>query len=396
MKPPSSAQIQSYLASISFDEKSAKAKKKIKIVYFGPLDKYEKDSADRRGNKNHDIKKLGYGSPYLIVYHESSSGGKVTEKKSILSTMRIGFGFGHDYRADRVDNNVLAFDTWNTLPQHCRVWDVGAFNRRDSAPLSLGNYGEFFLLRPMIEGVEYYRDLDRIYETGRLEAPDLERAESLANYLAKIHNVKYRGEGRRELYSRKIRDTVGHGECVFGLIDSYPAINGTYLRYSELEDIEKKCVSHRWKLKERSERLSRVHGDFHPWNVLFDKRQNSTKFTLLDRSRGEWGEPADDVCAMSINYLFYSLRKYGEITGEFRELFEGFMMTYSQRTNYEELSTAMPLFYVYRALVIASPVWYPDLSDGVRRKIFNFAQNLLDAGRFDYLKANDYFRDLVK
>jgi len=46
---------------------------------------------------------------------------------------------------------------------------------------------------------------------------------------------------------------------------------------------------------------------------------------------------------------------------------------------------------VFRALVIASPIWYPHLETQVRRKIFNFAQNILDDGRFDYLKANEYF-----
>ena len=390
MKPPSSAQIQDYLESIS---SKGKSKSRIKIEYFGPLDRYS--GSAEKGKKTQDIKKLGYGSPYLIVYREMSKKKEVV-KKAIFSTMRIGFGFGHDYRADRIDNNVLAFDTWNNLPQHCRVWDIGAFNRKDSSPLSLGNYGEFFLLRPMIEGREYYKDLDRIFETGQLDTGDSERAKSLANYLVKIHRVKYSGQGARELYSRKIRDTVGHGECIFGLVDSYPAVQSAYLGAGELEEIEKKCVSHRWKLKERSERLSKVHGDFHPWNILFDKHAQSSKFTILDRSRGEWGEPADDVCALSINYLFYSLRKYGEIKGEFKELFELFMETYSQGMDYEALSTAMPLFYVFRALVIASPVWYPDLGDDVRRKIFNFAQNLLDEGKFDYLRVNDYFRSLER
>ncbi len=217
MKPPSRAQIRNYLESISSNGKSPRSK--IKIEYFGPLEGFYKDNSGDKVKKTQDIKKLGYGSPYLIVYREKSK-RKETEKKAIFSTMRIGYGFGHDYRADRVDNNVLAFDTWNTLPQHCRVWDIGAFNRKDSSPLSLGNYGEFFLLRPMIEGSEYYKDLDRILDTGKLETGDLVRAESLANYLVKIHKVRYTGAGKRELYSRKIRDTVGHGECIFGLVDT--------------------------------------------------------------------------------------------------------------------------------------------------------------------------------
>ncbi len=347
--------------------------------------------------KGRDIKGMGYGSPYLIVYRESTSNGKeAPEKKAILSTMRIGHGFGHDYRADRVDNMVLSFDTWNSLPQHSRVWDIGAFNRKDSSLLSLGQAGEFFLLRPMVQGKEYYKDLDGIFEAGKLDNKDIERAEALAKYLAKMHSLKYEGEGARELYARKIRDTVGHGECIFGLADSYPSLPTNYLRNGELEEIEKKCVAHRWKLKDRKERLSQVHGDFHPWNILFDDRSGkfTSKFVILDRSRGEWGEPADDVCALSINYLFYSLRKHREIKGEFQTLFDRFMNTYYQNMNDGGLEGTMPLFYVFRALVIASPLWYPDLTDEVRRKIFNFAENLLDEGKFDYRRVNDYFRSV--
>jgi aminoglycoside phosphotransferase (APT) family kinase protein len=136
----------------------------------------------------------------------------------------------------------------------------------------------------------------------------------MAEYLVKIHRVKYSGTGRREIYERKIRDTVGHGECIFGLSDSYPRDTLSYLHEDELLEIEKKCVEQRWKLKENDSRLSQVHGDFHPWNILFDKNPKfPSRFVLLDRSRGQWGEPADDVCALSINYLFYSLRKYGAL-----------------------------------------------------------------------------------
>jgi len=395
LKPPSKNQVQRYLASISISGDYSKGKKKIQIEYFGLLDKYGKDSAEGSAEKNKDIKQLGYGSPYLLVYQEIFPSGKSYRKKAILSTMRIGHGFGHDYRADRVDNTVLAFDSWNSLPQHCKVWDIGAFNKKDSSLLSLGEAGEFFLLRPMIEGVEYYKDLDRIFRTGSLDELDLEKAHSLAEYLAKVHrSKKFEGPGQRDLYARKIRDTVGHGECIFGLSDSYPSQSNDYMRQGELEEIEKKCVTQRWKLKDRSERLSRVHGDFHPWNILFQEKRGkpTSKFELLDRSRGEWGESADDVCALSINYLFYSLRKYGEVRNEFLDLLNSFMETYARSTGDNELSKAMPLFYVFRALVIASPVWYPDLSSEVRRKIFNFSQNILDEGSFDYRKVNNYFR----
>ena len=198
MKTPTVENIQKYLSSFSAAGKNKK--NRIKIEYFGPLNLYGTDLEG--SSKGLDIKKLGYGQPYLIVYRESSYGAKPQQKKAILSTMRIGHGFGHDYRSDRIDNQVLAFDTWNLLPKHCRVWDIGAFDRRDSSLISLGNSGEFFLLRPMMPGIEYYKDLDRIFETGTVEESDFARAEALARYLAQIHSKKYEGDGRRELYER--------------------------------------------------------------------------------------------------------------------------------------------------------------------------------------------------
>lgn len=371
MRPPTRNQVSSYLQRV--------LKEKPHITYFGPLTDYEKSISS-------DVKQMGYGAPYLVEYTS-----KKKRKKLILSTMRISHGFGHDYRSDRIENQIMSYDTWNSLPRHCKVIDLGAFSKRDSSMLSLGDVGEFFLLRPMVEGVEYAKDLERIMTEGKLDKQDVPRVRALAQYLSEIHSVKNGSTSDAELYTRKLRDTVGHGECVFGLADSFP-IKSDYLRDGEIVELEKKCVEHRWRLKGKSSRLSKVHGDFHPWNILFSPSRNSpTKFSLLDRSRGEWGEPADDICALSINYIFFSLRKYGELRGEFQTLFDEFLNTYLSATNDTDILYAMPLFYVFRCLVIASPVWYPTLSSDVRRKIFNFAGNVLDADRFDPKNVNEYF-----
>jgi hypothetical protein len=51
--------------------------------------------------------------------------------------------------------------------------------------------------------------------------------------------------------------------------------------------------------------------------------------------------------------------------------------------------TAAP-FFAFRGLVVASPVWYPNLSIDVRRSLFRFIENVLDMSRFEPERVNEY------
>lgn len=175
-----------------------------------------------------------------------------------------------------------------------------------------------------------------------------------------------------------------------GLLDSYPS-NLPYVNDSFLINIEQKCVVWRWFLKRKTHRLSQVHSDFHPWNILF---RNDGAFTVLDRSRGEWGEPADDVAALTINYLFYSFQKYGKLAGVFDRLFKLFWENYLTKTRDREILEIIPPFYAWRGLVLASPVWYPSLSKNLRLKLLSFINNVLDTDRFDVQNVNSYISNL--
>jgi aminoglycoside phosphotransferase (APT) family kinase protein len=250
---------------------------------------------------------------------------------------------------------------------------------------SVGDCAEFFIVTEFVEGQLYHLDLDRIKETKQLTQLDVDRCKTLSDYLAKIHKVKH---DVPELYIRRIRDLVGHGECIFGLTDSYPT-KLSYINEDNFVRIEKKCVDWRWKLKHKTNRLSQTHGDYHPWNILF---RNGTDFTVLDRSRGEWGEPADDVSTLTVNYIFYSLQTFGELAGPFERLFERFWKSYLDKTRDDEILTIIPPFYAWRALVVASPVWYPYLSSGVRGKLFNFINGVLETEKFEVNAVNSYMK----
>jgi hypothetical protein len=205
----------------------------------------------------------------------------------------------------------------------------------------------------------------------------------LCDYLATIHRARGSNLG---LYTRRLRELVGGNECIAGIIDSYPPeVDG--ITADVLRTIEQQCVSWRWRLKPFARRLAQVHGDFHPWNVLF---QEGAAFNVIDRSRGEWGDPADDVTSLAVNYLFFSLLRSGRLEGPFETLFARFWHRYVEVTGDDELATVAGVFFAFRGLVIANPVWYPTLAPDVRRKLVAFVRAALDAPTFDPRRVNEY------
>jgi streptomycin 6-kinase len=322
------------------------------------------------------VKEGGYGVPYRVSWQAQGR-----SRTLVLETVRPG-QFGHEDRSDRAGILLRAFDEYGSLPGHVAAVDVGAF-RADGPAVSLGGTGEFFILTEFVEGEPYAADFERIAETGRLEARDRARAAALADYLAGLHREPVR---HPSWYRRRLRDLVGSGECLAGVADSYPVPAG-FVDAALLEEVERLALAWRYRLRDRGDRLRTIHGDFHPWNILF---RGGTDFTVLDRSRGEWGEPADDVATMTINYLFFSLQRTGRLAGAFETLFNRFWERYLAKTNDRELLEVIAPFYAWRGLVIASPIWYPHLSTAVRKTIFTFIRNVLKTDRFAPLDVKRY------
>lgn len=322
------------------------------------------------------IKSYGYGVPIQVEYEVAGQ-----RRRAVLETISPG-RFGHQHMADRAQALLWDHDTFNRLPRHVRSLDVGAF-QRDGAILSLGKGEELFVLMEFVEGQGYFQDLTRLRDGGELTELDLARADALCDYLVEIHRTPGPDP---VLYVRRIRELVGHGECVMGLADSYPA-RYEFITPELLESIEHLCVAWRWRLKERTHRLRQVHGDFHPWNILF---REGTDFTVLDRSRGEWGDAAGDVACLTMNYLFFSLQRSERLEGPLETLFHHFWNRYLERSGDREILEVVPPFFAFRGLVMASPLWYPTLPEGVRQKLFTFIQAVLDVDTFDPYLVNAY------
>jgi hypothetical protein len=384
------AQIEEYL--------SRYYNKPVELLHVAALSDRTLRAAGDSAKDRPSLKSFGYGGPVVVEFRRGDQVSRV-----VLRTVTANV-FGHDYRADRAAELLLGFDTFNSLPQHLAALDVGIFcfdraGAQGATPaparmLSLGAGDEFFLLTPYAEGTPYAMDLARLRDGGKLQEGDLARARRLARYLAEIHAQKYpqaatqsefSNQERASLYRRRIRDTLGSGEGIMGLTDSYPPEYAPATP-AWLEAVEKARVAWRWWMKGKSERLCQVHGDFHPFNILFSQ---GTDFTLLDRSRGAWGEAADDVACLAINYLFFSLQRSGALASPFVELWENFWQGYLEASRDGELLAMALPFMVWRALVLASPTWY-NVDDAVRMSLFRLIDALLREDAFDPARINQY------
>ena len=325
-----------------------------------------------------DPKEFGYGVP---LEAECRVDGEL--RRFVVSRTRPAQGFSHDYPADRAWQALYGHAAYNRFPRHVRSLDVG-FERGSGDLVSVADAAEFFQVVEKSPGDLYWLDLERLLSLP-LRDIDLARARTLAHFLSEVHANK---RDEPTTYERRIRELVGHGECVMGILDSYPHPY-PLLPPPECEALERAVVSWRWRLRTRTHRLSQTHGDFHPWNLLF---QEGVEFSVLDRSRGEWGEPADDVSALLINYLFFGVRRAAAegargVAEPFVTLVRTFLDAYLERSRDEELCSVLPPFFAFRALVIAHPRWYPSLDDSTRRALLDFALAMAGPEPFDSERA---------
>jgi len=327
------------------------------------------------------MKEFGYGKPLRL---EFSVDGRL--KSAVLSIMR-GDKYGHQFYWDRAAILMFQHDTGARLPRHAKPMGLGYFDAQDRMA-AVVDPKEFFILTELLEGSDYHLELERIGREGAT-ARDVALARDFAAWLAQIHADRIDDP---DLYLRRVRNLIGASECIFGLVDAYPH---PYEKFppERFQALEKRVVDWRWKLRAYTHRLSVVHGDFHPWNTLVREEGGKLDFSVLDRSRGEFGEPADDVSTMSLNFVLFGL--YGQtgtprLQGGFEQLYTAFWEEYLERTGDEEILEVIAPFYVFRGLVIASPQWYPHHPEPVREGLLRFLERVLEEEKFDWRGINKY------
>lgn len=333
---------------------------------------------DSGATRDASSKAAGYGKPVRITL-----AGPGDTRREVVWRTSSSDEFGHDRRSDRAGNAILAFDDFARVPGHIAALDVGAIDHGGDL-ISIRDTGELYLITSYVPGVIYAEDLRRIAREGCATRLDHARVDALAHYLAELHAMPVEQPGTR--YRRAIRDLVGHGEGIFGMIDGYPSVEG--VPPERLQALEQRCVEWRWRLRAYEHRLSRTHGDFHPFNIVFE---SGTRFTALDASRGTCGDPADDVIALVTNFLLFAIDIPGA-WGGLGPLWHRFWSSYLAARDDRELSSVAPPFFAWRALVVCNPRFYPSLSSAGRQTLLALAETALENHRFEPALADELFR----
>jgi hypothetical protein len=303
---------------------------------------------------------------------------------------------GRDYPEDRARDALWTFRA-STLPRQPKTIAVGSLKEGRLVPLSSDT--EYFVVSEEAPGRSYHLFLSDALKRGNINEDDRKAALKLSDYLVDIHKTK----GSPSFYKRHLIDVVGSPEGILGVVtylwnDLPDAQLERNLGKSKIEirkeivELKKKAIEHAHRIEKMSHRSSQMHGDFHPYeNIRFEKYPD--EYWILDRSRAEFGEPADDVTAMWINYLNHALLDKGSYIGKFKELGDSFLENYLGKTNdYEMLKTVQP-FFIWRGLVISTPLWYPSTPVETRNKIFNFMKNVSETEEFNPKEVNSYLSE---
>ena len=321
-----------------------------------------------------DPKGFGYGKPFEI---ECRVAGR--PRQLVVSRTRPAQGFSHDYPADRAWQALYGHAAYNDFPRHVRSLDVG-FLRPSGELVSAADAIDFFQLVEKAEGHLYWLDLDRLLE-GRLDPLDTQRTQALARFLADAHATK---RDEPTLYARRIRELVGHGECVMGILDSYPTPLPC-CRRRRARHWRSAMVRWRWRLRDRAPpsvahawRFSSLEHPVPRGDGLQRSRPQPRRVGRAGRRRGRAGHQLP-----LLRHAQGRPARGAGVAEPFRGLFHDFLNTYIETSRDYELLETLPPFLAFRALVLAHPRWYPDLPGSVRSDLAHLAGSLTQLTRFD-------------
>lgn len=307
-----------------------------------------------------------------LLHLEARVGSQI---KHLILRLPASTVYGTEHPSDRAHAVLQAYDLYKNIPRHPRALDVAIIST-DGTINSIPVNGEFALLQEFGQGELYLHSLMHSLNSAEPDELAERHAVTLAEYLLDLHSEKVEDD---RMYRRSLRDLVSGGVGVMGIIGGYTEeLRETYR--TELDDILRNFISLAWSLERSSKRLCRIHGDFHPLNILFDENLG---LTVIDASGTGWGDAAFDVGILFMNYyaLYNTPEQLSSPSGQ--RLAERFLSAYTARCeDLEGLYRVLPLALARGALIMATTDHFPHRPMAERERLIRLAGDVLSASVF--------------
>jgi hypothetical protein len=271
--------------------------------------------------------------------------------------------------ADRAREVFWRPSGYDSIPGHARAIaaspdDQGLLRTdlRPGAPLIL-----------VEEGLQGTRYADRM--TGlRADTPEAgirRDSAALAAHLAAIHAVAPPGD-QRALYARFLRDGL--------VIPSLRLIDGAQ-RFGAAATSRRAAVEHAliaWRitLDTGPHRLTRIHLDYHPWNLFLAGNQ----IRVIGARLPGYGDPADDLACLLVNHAIFGAIGPPDVRWAHDLARRSLVSHYIRLTGDDRIAERLAPFFLKRLLVFLSPHHYPDIDAGHGAWIWTLAMSLMTPG----------------
>ena len=330
---------------------------------------------------------------------------KLGERIEITGCEKIGSGYHSDgfklsaangtcYFLKRVKSRDLGFE----LPERqvlSLMMSHGMVQRSGFAPKSLGvivddKHDSVMLPDVDEETVIYHVQefqpmgkscwslLQERRQKRKVDEADIAELERVTDVLCRLHKIKYPSQDSQQLknvYNDQLRNLLTNPELTVMLLHDFPQDHPLLPPQEQGRYVGLMLqLIHAW--KDRSDRLSALHGDFWGANVFFHP---DGTVGVIDYSRIPWGDPGVDVAWWLAQYLwlFHETRNL-----YFQELGERFLEMYAKKAADNEIRRAVSLAMGVMGVIYISPRLHPELDFKVGRRFLDNVVEILQNQQF--------------
>ena len=228
------------------------------------------------------------------------------------------------------------------------------------------------------EGKSYLKILDEKNKKQVVDDTDKLEIDKIIDYIIEIHKIKHPSDDIKILnavYNDFLRNIIGHPEYILQLFHDMPKDN-IVLSPEKQGEYLSLMIEYMHYLKNRSHRLTAIHGDFWGANVFF--KENREIF-VIDHSRMPWGDPGFDIGLFFGRYL---IKYHSTKNPYFKELGNYFLNEYIKKTGDKDIFDNIVYTLGLIAVIYSSPLHVPDITDETRKSVYEHVVKMLKENRF--------------